>query len=162
MAYAQKINGTWVELPVGPSVRYLDFAASYDTVLLWSNAEREAFGVYEISDIPPVQSGKTAVAGPIIDVNGKPVRSYTLVDTPTPTGPPYYIPPSLLRQRAQKLGIWEDLTDYLMQFPSLMLMVLTLEDGIDPHYPELINGFNSLNIPQSIQDYLLGDPALGV
>ena len=73
-----------------------------------------------------------------------------------------FIPPSLIRQRAQAIGIWDDLAAYLAQYPSLLLMVLTLENGIDPKYPDLINGFNELQVPQEIQDYLLSDPSRGV
>jgi len=160
--YAQKLNGVWVELPVGLPVTSNGFVASYGTIELLSELERNNFGVYTVSDTPPVQDGKVAIAGAIIDINGKPVRSYTLSDVPVVEDTSHYVPASLLRQRAMKVGIWPDLAAYIVQYPELMLMVLTLEVGIDPHYPALIDGFNSLEVPQDVQDYLLSDPSLGV
>lgn len=160
--YVQKINSAWTDLPVGLPVIFSGFAASYGTVELWTEAERNAFGVYSVTDNPPVQNGKIAVAGPIIDIAGKPVRSYTLIDAPIVEDTSHYVPASLLRQRAMKVDIWPDLAAYIVQYPELMLMVLTLEVGIDPKYPALIEGFNSLDVPQEVQDYLLSDPSLGV
>lgn len=160
--YAQKQNGTWVELQFGSPVRHNDVLASYGTVEVWTEEERNAFGVFTVADTPPVQKGKIAIRGPIIDIEGKPVYSYTLVDAPPVDPTPYYIPASLLRQRAQKVEIWDDLAAFLVQYPALMLMVLTLEEGVDPKYPALLDGFNQLQVPQNIQDYLLSDPSLGV
>lgn len=81
---------------------------------------------------------------------------------PSPEPQPYYIPTYLLRQRAEKIGIWSDLSDYLVQYPALMLKTLTLQTGVDPNDADLIDGLTSLQVPQSVQDYLLSDPSLGV
>lgn len=91
------------------------------------------------------------------------IRPITELPVDPPIEPqPYTIPTYLLRQRAEKLGIWQDLTDYLVQYPALMLKTLTLQTGVDPKDADLINGLNDLQVPQQVQDYLLSDPSLGV
>ena len=93
-----------------------------------------------------------------------------LSDIPTPVEPdpepgdPYahFMPIPLLRQRLEKLGLFDDFSAYLAQFPTLMFKVLSLERGVDPAYPDLITAFDAMTVPQSIRDYLMADPAMGV
>lgn len=162
MTLAQKVSGQWVALTPGDPVKYNDVVASWGTVTNWNESDRNAFGVYTVRENPNPPAGKVAVPGDIVDKSGLPVRFYSYVDAPVVEDTSKFIPTSMLRQRAVKLGIWDDLAAYLVQYPSLLLTALTVESGIDPKYPALLQGFNDLEIPQSVQDYLLADPTLGV
>ncbi|MBB3996872.1 hypothetical protein [Aureimonas pseudogalii] len=83
---------------------------------------------------------------------------------PVPMPDPYahFIPAALFRQRAEKMGIWEDLATFLAQSPPLWMKVLTLERGLDPEFPDLIAGFDQMNIPQPVRAFLLAHPSEGV
>lgn len=162
MTLAQKVNGQWIALVEGDPVVYNGFVASWGTVTNWSEGDRNTFGVYTVQEQPNPPAGKVAVPGDIADQNGLPVRQYSYIDAPVVEDTSKFIPASMLRQRAQKIGIWDDLAAYIVQYPTLLLTALTVESGIDPNYPALLAGFNDLQIPQDIQNYLLADPSLGV
>lgn len=74
-----------------------------------------------------------------------------------------FIPVYLLRQRAEKLGIWDELASYIGQSPALLLKIATLEAGmVDPAYPDLVKGLDDLGVPADVRAYLLADSSLGV
>lgn len=73
-----------------------------------------------------------------------------------------FIPVPLLRQRLEKLGLFEDFSAYLAQYPVLMLKVLSLESGVDPTYPDLLAAFDAMAVPQNVRAYLLAPPSVGV
>ncbi|WP_152045511.1 hypothetical protein [Aureimonas psammosilenae] len=73
-----------------------------------------------------------------------------------------FIPVPMLRQRIEKLGMWEDFGAYLAQNPAEMLKVLTLEGGVDPAYPAIIAAFEAMSVPQVARDYILASPSVGV
>lgn len=85
---------------------------------------------------------------------------------PTPPAPvdpvPYYVPVPMLRQRLEKLGMFDDFAAYLALNPPLSFKVLTLEEGVDPAYPDLVVAFDAMSVPQSARDYLLAHPSVGV
>lgn len=97
-------------------------------------------------------------------------EKWIMVDKPPAPEPepqtvdPYahYVPVPLLRQRLEKLGLFDDFSAYLAQFPTLMFKVLSLERGVDPEYPDLLTAFDAMSVPQATRDYLMAHPSLGV
>lgn len=82
---------------------------------------------------------------------------------PTPSEPAVqFIPVPLLRQRIEKLELWDDFCAYLILNPAAMLKVLTLEAGVDPSYPDLVQAFSDLHVPSDAQAYILAPPSAGV
>lgn len=74
-----------------------------------------------------------------------------------------FIPIWLLRQRAEKLGVFEGFASYIKQFPALDMKLSTLEGGmVDPAYPDLVAGLDDMGVPEEARAYLFADPSLGV
>lgn len=108
MTYATKQNDAWIALVSGQSVIGPDeVQASYDTVMLWSDAERQAFGVFAIpeADAPPVR--KIEASRVLVDNNGAPAWQVTYADAPPPPAP---TPPAIIsdRQFFQQLALMTD------------------------------------------------------
>ncbi|MBB3937665.1 DUF4376 domain-containing protein [Aureimonas phyllosphaerae] len=85
MAQAQKIDGEWRSVSGGPvrsSVDGEEVVASFETIMLWSEDEREAFGVFPVGDGDPVPAGKRVVSSRIVDRNGRPVWLSLFEDEP--------------------------------------------------------------------------------
>ncbi|WP_416358235.1 hypothetical protein ACLNGM_10125 [Aureimonas phyllosphaerae] len=85
MAQAQKIDGEWRSVSGGP-VRSIvegeEVVASFETIMLWSEDEREAFGVFPVGEGDPVPAGKRVVSSRIVDRNGRPVWLSLFEDEP--------------------------------------------------------------------------------
>ncbi|WP_210318515.1 hypothetical protein [Aureimonas endophytica] len=83
-------------------------------------------------------------------------------DPDSSSGVTALIPVFMLRQRIEKLGMWDDFAAYLAQNPAEMLKVLTLENGVDPAYPAIAAAFQAMSVPQAARDYILASPSVGV
>jgi len=85
--YARKIKGTWTELPNGSPVTYRigedEFQASYDSVISWSDPEREAAGIYKIREGEPTPSGSYLVSRELIDKDLRPTWKNKFAPIPT-------------------------------------------------------------------------------
>lgn len=62
MTYASKIDGNWtIVLPGGP-VKHEGIVTSWDSLMTWSDAEREEFGVYKIAEPSAPPEGQYEVS----------------------------------------------------------------------------------------------------
>ena len=84
MAQATKTNGKWHIIVPGEAVHHDDTVASAETVMGWTQEERDAFGVYTVGDADPVPPGKRIVSSSVGDKDGKPVWVNVLADIPPP------------------------------------------------------------------------------
>lgn len=89
--YAQKIKGVWVELPSGAPVKYQkegsEFQASYDSVLLWSEKERDSAGIYQIREGEATPEGSYLVSRELIDRDLRPAWKNTFAPIPEQSSP---------------------------------------------------------------------------
>jgi len=127
-------------------------------------AVMDELGMDGVQSTPPPTydaSRQTIMEGPPTKDGPFWYQTWLISDLPVdPTA--NFVPVPLLRQRLEKLGLFEDFSAYLAQYPVLMLKVLSLETGVDPAYPDLIAAFDSMNVPQSARNYLLAPPSAGV
>lgn len=107
------------------------------TTIIFNGAERQPTA----SEIASIQSAQAAF--------GSPKEAQT-------------IPISMLRQRVEKLGLMDDFSAYLFQYPPLALKLLSLENGVDPADPSFAAAFTAMQIPQVYQDYILAPASAGV
>lgn len=115
MTYAQIITGQPIALNPALAVTFeregATINASYETVMLWSDDERAAIGVYPIVD-DAIPEGKIATGSALENDNGVVRRRWTLEDAPPPP-----VPGSISdRQFAEQLAI-DDL--------------ITIQEGLD-------------------------------
>lgn len=82
MPYAQIKSGQPIEL-TGNTLTSGDVQFSYDTMLLWSDAERKKYDIYPITD-DAIPSGKNASGSTLEFKGGKVLRHWALVETPAP------------------------------------------------------------------------------
>lgn len=80
--YAQIQSAHAVEL-TGGTITFGDVQFSYETMLLWSDAERKARDIYKITEAA-IPSGKVATGSSLQYSNGVVSRTWTLVDAPAP------------------------------------------------------------------------------
>lgn len=81
-----KVDGTWTVLPYGQPVTNGDgIQASYETVMLWSVEEQEAFGVFHPEPAPAPPAGKVEASRTLKDVKGRPVWNVAYSDPPQPS-----------------------------------------------------------------------------
>lgn len=91
------------------------------------------------------------------------VQYQAMQDVPLPVDTTAkFIPLPMLRQRIEKLGMWDAFAGYIAQFPTLWLRLFSLESGVDPAYPDFIPAFDEMDIPQVYRDYILAPPSAGV
>lgn len=90
MNYAQIIFGQPVELGYGETITFLQgedwILASYATVMMWSDEERAAIGVYPIVD-DAIPDGKVATGSALENDAGTIRRRWALEDAPPPPVP---------------------------------------------------------------------------
>lgn len=92
----------WGLLPYGETVTSADaISASYATVMLWSDAERDAFGVFAVPEPDAPPAGQMEVSRELVDANGRPVWSVTYQPIPTPEPPP--VPASVTNFQARAI-----------------------------------------------------------
>lgn len=104
MTYVQIISGSPVALSPANTVTFeregATINASYQTVMLWSDDERAAIGVYPIVD-DAIPEGKVATGSTLENDNGTIRRRWALKDAPPPP-----VPESISdRQFAEQLAI---------------------------------------------------------
>jgi PAS domain-containing protein len=91
MAYAQKLNGSWVELLAGVPVQYRidkdEFLVSYDSILIWSDSEREFAGIYPIKEGEQPAQGYFVASRKLVDKDLRPVWKNTFAKTAEPEVP---------------------------------------------------------------------------
>jgi hypothetical protein len=100
--FAAKIADAWTVLPVGQPVTLNEISVSWETLMLWSDEEREAFGVFSVwdPDVPP--SGKVEASRALKPDGERPEWVVAYVDAP---------PPAPLRCQIAKADIWRRATD---------------------------------------------------
>ncbi|WP_152048232.1 hypothetical protein [Aureimonas psammosilenae] len=156
-------KGSWTALNEDDAVSHNDVVASYSTVMLWSGKEREVFGVFEIAPGAPPPEGMLIASTTLEDRDGRPAWVNTFEPIPyAPSDEPAFVPVAMLRQRIEKLGMWDDFAAYLAQNPAEMLKVLTLEGGVDPTYPAITAAFEAMKVPEAARAYILAQPSAGV
>jgi len=84
MAYAQKIGGAWTALSSAQPVEHDGIATSYDSLMLWTDEERAAFGVYVVAEGAPPPEGQRVASSVIGERNGRPVYVNTFEPIPGP------------------------------------------------------------------------------
>lgn len=85
MTLAIKTDGTWAVLPYGQDVTSADGTqASYATVSLWSEDERNAFGVFSVPDPAAPPDGKVE-ASRVLGGDAAPAWSVTYMAPPQPS-----------------------------------------------------------------------------
>jgi len=87
MAFAKEASGEWIALSSAAPIENEGVVVSYESFLLWSQEEQEAFGAYEIGEGEPVPEGKRIVSTGIGSLDGKPVWVNVLEDIPPPEAP---------------------------------------------------------------------------
>lgn len=80
--YAQKTGSVWNEIPPGSAITLPDGSLiAYSAMSIWTNAQREAKGIYLIVD-DEIPDNKVVVSSYLVEVNKKPFRMWNLVDKP--------------------------------------------------------------------------------
>lgn len=83
MTHAIRAGSGWALLPYGETVKSADaISASYATVMLWSDAEREAFGVFEVADPAPPPTGDVEVGRKLVSRSKRPAWAVTYQTAP--------------------------------------------------------------------------------
>ena len=85
-----------------------------------------------------------------------------IIPEPEPNPLAGYIPVPLFRQRLEKLGLFDDFSAYLAQYPPLMFKVLSLEAGLDPANSDILSAFDAMSVPEDVRSYLTANPSVGV
>lgn len=102
MTFAAKIADAWTVLPVGQPVTLNEISVSWETLMLWSEEEREAFGVFRVVDPDAPPSGKVEASRTLKPDGERPGWEVDYVDAP---------PPAPLRYQIAKADIWRRATD---------------------------------------------------
>lgn len=106
-------------VPLGQMVSYNDTNASAETVRLWSDDERAAWGIYAVED-DPIPDGKVAT-GSTLTWDGRTVkREWTLQDTPPPPVP-QSITPAQAKAQLYELGLLEDAEALVASHPYALV-----------------------------------------
>jgi hypothetical protein len=84
MTHATRAGSGWALLPYGEDVTYQGVTASYATVMLWSDAEREAFGVFAVPEPDAAPEGQMEAGRALVDKDGRPVWAVTYQPISTP------------------------------------------------------------------------------
>lgn len=95
MTHAIRARSGWALLPYGEDVTYRGVTASYATMMLWSDDEREAFGVFAVPEPGAVPEGQIEAGRELIDRNERPAWAMTYQPAPTPEPPAAPDNPSL-------------------------------------------------------------------
>jgi hypothetical protein len=85
MQFAQIRSGEPTEL-TGGTITSEDVQFSYETMLLWTPAERIAHSIYAVVE-PTIPEGKQVSSSSLVFDGKKVSRKYTLIDTPPPPPP---------------------------------------------------------------------------
>lgn len=101
MPFAQIIDGEAVLLDPSKDVVCGENVASYETVTIWSEEERNAFGVYTVKPADPAPEGKVINSTEIKVVDGEPVEVVTYLDVPVERR---LIPKSTIMSRLHAAG----------------------------------------------------------
>jgi len=88
MTHAIRAGSGWALLPYGETVTYQGVSASYATVMLWSDAEREAFGVFAVSDPASPPEGQFEASRKLVSRNKRPAWLVTYEAIPAPEPAP--------------------------------------------------------------------------
>lgn len=127
MAFALRRAQGPLELLPGTPIVSGDVQFSYDTMLLWSDAERAAHGVFPIVEPDAVPVGKVANGSTLADDGTAVRRVLTLVDAPPPAVPDIISD----RQCFQQLAILGKITqDEALAAVTVGALPKVITDGI--------------------------------
>jgi len=87
MTHAIRAGSGWALLPYGEDVTYQGVTASYATVMLWSDDEREAFGVYVVPEPDAAPEGQMETSRTLVSRSKRPVWSVSYQPAPDPKPP---------------------------------------------------------------------------
>lgn len=125
MTYAQIISGQPIALNPASAVTFerdgASINASYQTVMLWSDDERAAIGVYPIID-DAIPDGKVATGSALENDNGKVRRRWTLEDTPPPPVP-QSITPAQAKAQLYEMGLLDDAEALVASHPYAIVRI---------------------------------------
>lgn len=93
--------------------------ASYQTVMLWSDDERAAIGVYPIVD-DVIPEGKIATGSALENENGVIRRRWVLEDAPPPAVP-QSITPAQAKAQLYEMGLLEDAEALVASHPYALV-----------------------------------------
>ena len=99
MPYAIRDNGEWREIQTNEQIVFDSVASSYQTMLTWSDKEKAARGIYEITE-PDVPPGKIVVGSTITSRRDRPLRVWQLEDAPI-------LPVTIVSKAQAKLALLE-------------------------------------------------------
>lgn len=88
MTHATRAGSGWALLPYGEDVTYQGVTASYATVMLWSDDEREAFGVFAVPEPSVAPEGQVEASRKLVSRNKRPAWSVTYQPIPAPEPAP--------------------------------------------------------------------------
>lgn len=158
MSYAIIRNNVPVELRPGASIESKGVQFSYDTMQLWSDAERKTKDIYTIVD-PGIPSGKMSTGSSLSFANGVVTRTWTLADAPAPV---------ILTNKAD---VWRRATDderlmldgALSDAPAYLRQLynaITIIDHSAPEFPALRDAVANTSIGNGIIGYTRADELL--
>lgn len=102
MTHAIRAGSGWALLPYGETVTSADaISASYATAMLWSDAEREVFGVFAVPEAEAPPSGQVEASRELVDADGRPVWAVTYQPIPAPEPAP--VPTSVSNFQARAI-----------------------------------------------------------
>jgi len=104
MTHATRAGSGWALLPYGEDVTFQGVTASYATVMLWSDAEREAFGVFTVPEPGSAPEGQMEASRLLVDKDGRPSWAVTYQPAPPPVLPSL---PSIT-DRQFGCGLWDE------------------------------------------------------
>lgn len=118
MTFATKIDGAWVALAPYQPATVNGISASWATLMAWSSAEREAFGLFEVPEPPAPAAGKYEKTRVLKPTGAKPSWDVTYADLPPPVAPVAPDNPTLGDWRVALL-LWGRLSDIQAKVSAL-------------------------------------------
>lgn len=123
MMYAQLVSNQPIALNPALAVTFerdgQTINASYQTVMLWSDQERAAIGVYPIVD-DAIPDGKITTGSALENDNGTIRRRWTLEDAPPPAVP-QSITPAQAKAQLYEMGLLEDAEALVASHPYALV-----------------------------------------
>ena len=119
MTHATRAGSGWALLPYGEDVTCEGVTASYATVMLWSDDEREAFGVFAVPEPDAAPEGQMETSRTLVSRSKRPVWSVSYQPAPDPKPPTAPDNPTLGDWRVA-LVLWGRLADVLGRIKALV------------------------------------------
>lgn len=119
MNLGQIINNQPV--PLGQMVSYDDTNASAETVRLWTDEERAAWGIYPVQD-DPIPDGKVATGSTLTWDGASVRREWTLQDAPPPPAP-QSITPAQAKAQLYEMGLLDDAEALVASHPYALVRI---------------------------------------